>query len=265
MTPTPTTQTQCKLISDHPYYGYLFGCRQRTEEAFDCANQDEIAEAMRSIGSILSMQVILSLKGGAILDRRFEAFALLKGALDMLVSALHLARQRAPIATACLLRSALESGCTAIHISTDENAYRNFINQTYHSTKSISGAKRHIAIVGELWGALSEYAVHINVGAHGPRCRRSETPDEAIREVELNFQEIKADPLQDSFMLALIKLTATIITQAFELSLLDDDASQPGWRTVSDASLIYCSDTRNAIDREWKRIISLAASRNSLD
>jgi hypothetical protein len=244
--------------SGDPCSEYIFACRRRTEEAFDRANKDALERALCSIGSILSMHIILSIQGAAFFDRRFDAYALLKGALDMLVSALHLARQRANIAVACVLRSALESGCTAVHISTDTDAYTNFTNGEYRSTRSVSAAKRYIPIVGELWGTLSNLAVHINAKTHGPRWRRGEAPDELIGTVDHDFQAIAADPIQDSMSLTLITLIAEIIAKAQELSLLEDDSSHQGWRRVPGTSLIFCSATDKAIDDEWRRFRSVA-------
>lgn len=241
------------------YREYFFGCRQRTEQAFDEANRDGIERAIRSIGSILTLHVILNIRGATLFDCRFDAFALLKSALDMLVSALHLARQRDNVGAGCLLRAALESACTALHISTEEKAYTNFTNGTYHSTKSIAAAKRHIPVVGQLWGALSEAVVHTNAKTHGPRWRRGDNPEEFVGSVDFEFQAIRAEPIQDSMTLTLITLTAEIVARAQEISLLDDDPTQPGWRKVPGTTLIFCSGTDKAINDEWERFRSPTA------
>ena len=134
----------------------IFGARDRTTKAFDEENRDGLTDTVGSIGKISSLQVLLVAYGARLLGRQFDVFALFGTAADTLISALHLARQRANIEVHCLLRSALESSCTALHISQDAKAYESYLQHCYQSTRSITAAKKHIPIVGELWGLYGD-------------------------------------------------------------------------------------------------------------
>jgi hypothetical protein len=105
------------------FHDYLFVSRDQTTKVFDEANRDRLTDVVGAIGKILSMHVILAATGAHILGLRLDAFVLSRAALDTL-SALHLARQRANIEVACLLRSALESGCTALSFWLLSNSQR---------------------------------------------------------------------------------------------------------------------------------------------
>jgi hypothetical protein len=243
---------------------YLFACRDRTTKAFDHENPALLAEAIASIGRILSLKVIMLAKGAHLLGLRFDVFALLRTALDTLVSALHLARQRAHIEVACLVRSSLESACTALHISKDAKAYESFLRQTYHSTKSIHAAKKEIPLVGEIWGALSQVAVHVNRQGHGPKFERGESRGEWVGTVDLDFQARAAEPDRDRMSLVLISLAAEIVARSQELSLLDEDSAHPGWRRLPGTSTILYSATNARIDERHRQFLSLAdAKRNA--
>jgi hypothetical protein len=239
------------------FHDYLFVSRDQTTKAFDEANRDHLTDAIGAIGQILSMHVILAAKGAHILGLRLDAFALSRTALETLVSALHLARQRASIEVACLLRSALESGCTALHISKDATAYESFLRHTYHSTKSINAAKKEISVIGELWGALSQGAVHVTRRGHGPELECDERDGKLVANVNFHFGVRAPKHIQDEMALALISLTAEIIARTQELSLLDEDPAHPGWRRVPGTSMIYRSGTDAAITKRHRHLLSL--------
>jgi hypothetical protein len=235
---------------------YLFASRDQTAKAFDEANHDTLPETICSIGKVFSMHLILTAHDADLMGLRFEAFALSKAALDTLVSALHLARQRANIEVACLLRSALEVACTALHISTDPKSYENYLEHNYQSTKAISAAKKRIPEVGGLWGALSQAAVHVNRRSHGPTWLQDEQGGDWVASVDFSFTARTAQPFQDRKALTLISLTAEIVARVQELSLLEEDAARPGWRRIPGTSTLFCSGTERAIRERHDQLLS---------
>jgi hypothetical protein len=264
MEPEPMDAPQPEQTFRDLLDSYVFGSRERTTKAFDADNADLLNEAIGSIGKILGTQVILFAHGAHVVGLRFDAFALVRTALDTLVSALHLARQRAFIEAACLVRSALESGCTALHISQDPDAYENFLKHTYHSTKSISAVKKEIPVLGEIWGALSQIAVHVSRRGHGPKWERDETSGDWAATVDFDFQARPAVPEKDHMSLLLISLAAEIVAKIQELSLFDEDPANPGWRRAPGIPLICSTGTGDAIESLHRRVLSLGDTvRNS--
>jgi hypothetical protein len=235
----------------------IFGARDRTTKAFDEKNRDDLTDTIGSIGKISSVQVLLVAYGAHLLDRQLDVFALLKTAIDTLISALHLARQRAQIEVNCLLRSALESSCTALHISQDAKAYEDYLKRCYQSTRSITAAKKQIPIVGELWGALSQVAVHVNRGHHGPKIERNQS-DDWVASVDIHFSMRPASREEDKATLALISLTAEIVARAQELSLFEEEPTRPGWRRAPGASVVVSDGGDDAIQQRHQQFLSLA-------
>lgn len=243
-----------------PFREYFFSSREQTTKAFDEENWHHLSEVLTSMSKILTMLWMLLLREADLSGVRFDAYALSKTALDTLVSALHLARQRANIEVGCLLRSALESGCTALHISQDAKAHESYLEQTYHSTRSIAFAKKHIPVVGELWGALSQATVHIQRRGHGPKWERDQDDEEPVATVDFSTDVRPGEPIQDQASLTLISLIAEIVARTQELSLLDEDPSRPGWRRVPGTSAIFGSGTEAAIAERYQQFLSLKES-----
>ena len=173
---------------------------------------------------------------------RYDAFALTKSALDILVSALHMARQRAIVETMSLLRVALECGSTALHISQDSEAYKNYKRGNYHSPKAISFAKRFIPILGEVWGAFSETAIHANLIGFGPKFK-SNDKGKITRVVTLEYGSRKLHPIQDKVVLTSISLVSSIILKITELILFEKHPLYEGALRLVGTETIYMSNS----------------------
>ena len=77
----------------------------------------KLDETVSEIDKILAIFIMAIVKGcHPTLGSQFQAFALMKTALDILVSSLHMTRHRALLEMMSLLRIPLETGCTAFHI-----------------------------------------------------------------------------------------------------------------------------------------------------
>jgi hypothetical protein len=248
-----TSHSLSRMLDD-----YIFKSRASSSEAFDTAHMDLIAEVEASIGTVFSFQIVLLATEATLLGARFEAFALTRAALDTIVSALHLARQRAYVDVACLLRSSLEAACTAVHITKDATAYDAFISGTYASTKAISAAKLDIPVVGALWGALSKAAIHVNRRAHGSKWQHDSENGGWTTTIDLTFSKRETAPLQDLMTIKLISLIGTVLARAQELSQLEADPDHPGWARVPGTTKIFTSGSVPAIDRRYNEFLALS-------
>ena len=137
---------------------FAIAMRETTAREFDAANSAEVAETLQELQKI---RAVLFFDGSMGCDLgvhvRFDAFALAEKALNVLVSAFQMARQRAQIETMALLRVALEAACTALHIVKDPNAYADYTCGENKSTKAITSAKLVIPLAGTLWAPSVTY------------------------------------------------------------------------------------------------------------
>jgi hypothetical protein len=196
------------------------------------------------LGKLLTIKLVAVLDGGfltqtqmdAHTDAQAEAFALFKNALDAIVSALQMARQRAVGEMGCLLRLALEISGTALHISKDDKAYLEYTSGKYRSTSAISFAKGHLPVFSEIWGALSKAAVHVTQRAYGPIFE----PDEdgcQIPTVSLEFAIRRQQSSQDRLSLSRISLVAVVAVRMTELVFFEEDEQRRGWLKLSGTGL----------------------------
>jgi hypothetical protein len=96
-------------------------------------------------------------------DYESVLYGLLSNAQNGLGSATVLLRSGFYKQALLLIRQAIEIASTVIHIIGDDTgkALRDFKEDKYSSTKSLSKAKAAIPVIGELWGFLSNSYVHI--------------------------------------------------------------------------------------------------------
>jgi hypothetical protein len=222
---------------------YALRSRTVTSEDFDENNKATIDLTLGELQKILVIKLLVLSKGCDFRSvAHYDAFALTKSALDVLVSSLHMARQRAAVEAYSLLRVALECGSTALHISHDLDAYDQYKNGNYHSTKAISFAKKFVPILGEIWGAFSETAVHINWIGFGPKPKRNDNGG-LSRSVVLEFGSRKHQRFQDQALLTSLSLVATIILKIEEMILFETNPEHAGTLQLVGTKMIYMSNT----------------------
>lgn len=222
---------------------YALRAREQTLSDFDDKNKSQLDIALATLQKILVLKLLVVSRGCDFKTMaHYEAFALTKSALDVLVSALHMARQRAVVETITLLRVALECGATALHISHDSDACACYKEGEYHSTKATAFAKKFVPVFGEIWGTLSEMAVHINLIGFGPKMKPG-NKGELIRKVVLEYGCRKHQPVQDQVALTLISLVATIILKITELILFERSKVYEGALQLVGTQTIYMSNT----------------------
>ena len=232
---------------------YALQVREETTRDFDGKNKAEIELTLSQMRKLLVIKLMAMAESGVNSEARFEAYSINKQVLDILVSALQMARQRGAIEVLTLLRVALEASCTALQISRNEEALRRYIAGKYKSTNAVTFAKTLLPIVGEIYGALSQAAIHINQVAYGPRIEEVEG-DNLGRSISLDFTIRDGGPIQDSLLLSSISLVALIALKMYELALFDEDDSLKGWFKLSGTSVRYLSNSEELISKYLEEI-----------
>ncbi len=240
---------------------YAFNVREATIMDFDDRNKAQLETTLAELGKILTITIIAVVKGiDLATGARFDAFALSKSALDVLVSALQMARQRAAVETLSLLRVALESGSTALHISQNVNAYEQYKGGKYKSTAAISFAKNDIPILGEIWGALSNSAVHITQLGYGPRLERDEHGNlNPTISVECSIRSHQ--PFQDQLLLSFVSLVATIVLKITELTLFQQSHLHESWLKLPGTQMEYFHNTDALISKYYADVTSISETK----
>jgi hypothetical protein len=109
---------------------YAINLREQTARQFDQTNATRLNQTLGDVNRVIFIKVVALMKGCNIgVGARFDAFALTTKSVDVLVSALHMARQRAVLETFTLLRVALETACTSYHIFKDQDAYTEYLGR----------------------------------------------------------------------------------------------------------------------------------------
>ena len=227
---------------------YALVGRERTTRDFDDANAALLNHTLDDIGKVLSFKYMCILQGCDLgTEARFHSFALTKTSLDVLVSALHMARHRAGVETFALLRVALEAACTAHHIAKDETAYRQYLAGQYKSTRSITSTKTVIPCVGEVWGAFSRACVHTNSCVFGPRYDL-DTDGAVAAEVRFDNSRIRPPtPRQDAVLLTAVSLVAMILLRILEDNTINGGSGNLSERHVVGTKLYYFHNTDERI------------------
>jgi hypothetical protein len=134
---------------------YALQVRADTAKDFDAKNEAQLSATLSQLRQLLTIKLIAVSEGGINTQAQFQAFSIIKRVLDILVSAIQMARQRGAIEVFILLRVALEASSTALQISRDQDAYEQYLMGRYSSPKAITFAKTLVPVIGEIYGHLS--------------------------------------------------------------------------------------------------------------
>lgn len=189
---------------------------ENTKKDFDSKNKELLMKVESEIITAHASKLIGFLKGANfITENKIYFLSLLLKAEDMVINSFHLARQRAFIETFSILRIAIEAIATAIHISKDKKALSNYLDSNYKSTSSISYSKKHIPIIGEIWGAYSEAVVHINYKMYGPKVEIDK--NKLYESIIINYKINPSNDRLDNLVLIAVQLIAVMVHRAFEI------------------------------------------------
>jgi len=198
---------------------YALQVREDTVKDFDAKNAAQLATTLSQLQQLLAIKLISATEGGIQTQTQFQAFSIIKRALDILVSAIQMTRQRANIETFILLRVALEASCTALHISRDQDAYKQYMSGKYSSPKAISFAKAFVPVIGEVYGLFSKAPVHTSQPAYGPSLEENDDGD-VTQTLLFEFEVRDHFPVQDSILLSFDSLVAVVVLKMTELLML---------------------------------------------
>ncbi|NQT91592.1 MAG: hypothetical protein HQ559_02440, partial [Lentisphaerae bacterium] len=237
---------------------YAFISRDRTTQDFSASNAEVIADTLAQMNGPYALKLLCIARNADFYSSpRFDAFAVLFKSVDILISALRMVCQRQSIEAFALLRLALETAATGLHICKDENAFERYVQVKYKSTRAISFAKGVVPCLGEIWGALSQVSVHANVLTFGPHYSESADGEGMVRNISLSFDVRHAKPVQDETSLTFIALGASIILRLAEEALLDRSGTFPGWLQVPGTGHLYFCKTDERIKKYYDKMATL--------
>lgn len=195
--------------------------REKTIASFDHDYNEKIDDIIANLNTIILNFTYFFFKAPnqVFSDKKDSTFLLFRS-IDYLFSAINLMRQRACFETLTILRLVIETSSTAFHISKDKEKLKEFKAGKYKSPKSIKFSKKYIPRLGEIWGALSQSAVHINP-RHG--IYYTYIKDEYLVEGgSICIGEKEKNEKQDYMLIILTKLSYNIIYRFFELIFYQD-------------------------------------------
>jgi hypothetical protein len=150
---------------------HFLGHRDRVQAEFDALNQEEVEKAFSRIAIPFAHVVtyVSDFCGKSSTDPLFDAAALMLSAVDLLVSAFQMARQRAGRESFILIRVALETSCVAYTLAAEPKCFDDYCAARFDSTRAITYGKRLVPEIGRVYGELSRLAVHISRFTYGPK------------------------------------------------------------------------------------------------
>jgi len=227
--------------------------REITEASFDDANEDALSVTHSDIAFVKTTLTFATLMSEPTdFDQWFHAVALLNRARETLESSVHLVRHRVPVDAFALLRVAVETAAVAVHITRDPVSFESYLGlsrEKYAATQAITRVRSLIPRLPEVWGSLSQTAIHVNVRAFGP------SRDAGGHRVVDLFSR-KADPLQDRQSLRGVSLAAALVFRAAELVLFDESSNKPGWLKLPGSAMHATATAEKLVERRYQEFIS---------
>lgn len=194
--------------------------REKTIASFDHDYNEKINDIIANLNAMIFNFTYFFLKApNKVFSDEMDSTFLLFRSVDYLFSAISLMRQRACFETLTILRLVIETSSTAFHISKDKEKLKEFKAGKYKSPKSIKFSIKYIPRLGEIWGALSQLAVHINP-IHGIYTYIKDK--HLVEGGSVCIGEKEKDEKQDYMLIILTKLSYNIIYRFFELIFYQD-------------------------------------------
>lgn len=232
----------------------IFDLRESTQNDFDKKNNEVLVNTVGELNKPIFMKYAYVFGNGERYNKyRYEAYSLYIKSLDILVSSLHMARQRAFIESLALMRISLEAVSTSLHVYMNKEAYECYISGNYKSTKAIAFANKYVRIIGKIWGILSNVSVHMRYVTYGSRLKK-DSNGKFGREISIDAELRKSIGNYDSFLLKLICLLSNIILKVSEIIFLDENGSL----RLNNANFINIGvKTDDMIDKYYSQVLKV--------
>jgi hypothetical protein len=191
----------------------VFDRRQNEETEFRKYYKKEINNILGHINNIRLIQKIFYLSEPKTTSSIFEEISLVNKSIDFIASSLILLSHGSILESLTLLRMSIESSCSALLIHFNENERDHFYSNNirkFKSSKAISYAKKKVKYVGELYGILSNAAVHVNKISFGPKIVHKEDGGKAILNIEPFYLE---ESIKNKKAFLLLIYLVTFITE----------------------------------------------------
>lgn len=189
--------------------------RKETVSDFEKYNNDELIQLEKDIEKITNLYIfILTENPKYCVKEKNEYFILILRSIEYLITATYLAKQRAISETGNIIRLCIETSSMAAHIHSDLEVFKKYKQGNYKSTSAISFIKKHINVIGEFWGDISNVYVHPNT-YHGILSELIE--DSIVEKGQVNLGFKHRDKFKDKQILLLLRISANIILKCFEL------------------------------------------------
>ncbi len=228
--------------------------REITATSFDRANEKALAVSLGDIEFIRVTLTFAVLKSDpTTFDQWYHAIALLHRARETLVSSIYLARHRVVGDAFVLLRVAVESAAVAVHISRDRVAFERYMGPSgkkYKASHAIGEVRSLIPRLPEVWGALSQAAIHPNVHTFGPSL------EEGSGNRVIHLSGRNAHPFQDRLSLHGVSLAAAFVFRAAELVLFDESSTEPGWLQLPGDAMRATATAECLVERRYQEFTS---------
>jgi len=236
---------------------YIFKQREEARNVFDEQHRSLIDEAVAEIGRPYSFLVTAVIEGADLRPGpRFDGFALVKSALESLVSSLQLSRDGAQLDALALLRVAVEACCVAVHIIESPEAYERYAgrrSRPYDSNRAISFSKKRIHRVEKFWSILSNAAIHPSRRFYGPQPLDDGSLSVRFGPIVLNSRDCE-------LLMLILSIAALIVQRACEVVLLVDDNQRDGWLRLVGTNFIATAHGNTFLKRKFDELDAFTAT-----
>lgn len=237
---------------------YLVFNRRRNEETeFRKYYKKEVNNILGHINNIRFIQKVFYLSEPNTTSSIFEEISLVNKSIDFISSSLILLSHGSILESLTLLRMSIESSCSALLIHCDENEREIFFDNNikkFKSSRAISYAKKKVKYVGELYGILSNAAVHVNRHSFGPKIVHKKDGEKAILNIEPFYLE---ESIEDKKVFVLLIYLMTFITERINEIITVEEMDNR--ITTNKKEYQYLSCSQNSIDKiynEFRKLIT---------
>jgi hypothetical protein len=230
----------------------VFGRRKKEEDEFREYYKKDINDILAHINNIRFIQNIFFLSEPNTTSCIFDEIAIVNKSIDFISSSLVLLAHGSILESLAIIRMAIESSCSALLIHFDEDARNKYLcndMKIFQSSKAITYAKNKIKYVGNLYGILSNAAVHVNKRSFGPKIVQKDDDGNIVLNLEPFFLEGTKE--NKKALILLIYLVTFIVERINEIITIEGINNEIG-------KYRYISCSESSIDKiyvEFNRLI----------